>query len=335
MSDLTLPQQTEKTASAARYSRDRRSFGSLLSRHGLIVFFFLLIAVGAFASPVFLDPRNIGNVLTIAAPLGIVAMGQALVLLVRGLDLSVASIMATMAVIATQFNSTDDAMIPVIFATCLILAAVIGFVNGWLVTKRHVTPFLATLATMIVLQGVRFVITKGAPSGAVPPGFRFLGTGNILGIPVGFIATIALGLLLWRLTLHSRFGRELYLVGDNPKGARLVGINSDAVTIAAYVLCALCACLGGLFLTGYTGSIDNFVGRGYELQSIVAAVMGGVALTGGKGTVFGALIGAMILAIVFNLLLLIGYTIEVQYIIQGLIIIIASAFYMLRERTYS
>lgn len=315
-----------------RYSQDRITVRHVASRYGLLMFFGMLIIAGAIASPAFMTGENISNLLTEAAPLGMVAMGQALVILVRGLDLSVASVMGTMAVIATEFDATSNGMIPVIFATCLALAALLGMFNGWLVTKRQVSPFLATLATMIMLQGIRFVITKGAPSGSIPDGFRCLGTGSIWIIPVGFAAMVMLCFVLWRLTIHTRFGRKLYLVGDNPRGADLVGINSDRVTITAYALCSVCACLGGLFLTGYTGSIDNFVGRGYELQSIVAAVMGGVALTGGRGSVIGALIGALILAMIFNILLLVGLTIEVQYIIQGLIIILASAFYMMRER---
>ena len=185
---------------------------------------------------------------------------------------------------------------------------------------------------MIVLQGVRFAITKGAPSGSLPDGFRVLGTGDILGVPVGFLALVLLAAAVWFLMHRTVFGRKVYLVGGNKRGADLVGIRSDRVVIASYVLCSMCACLGGLFLTGYTGSIDNFVGRGYELQSIVAAVMGGVALTGGKGTILGALLGAMILITVFNLILLLGFTIELQYLIQGVIIIAAAAFYMVRER---
>lgn len=315
-----------------RFQSERWSVGRALREHGLLVFFLLLVGFGTLASPAFLTVPNIQNVLTQAAPLGMVAIGQALVLLVRGLDLSVASVMGTMAVVATEFRATSDEMIPVIFLVCLVLAAVVGFVNGWLVTKRQVSPFLATLAMMIVLRGIRFVITQGAPSGSLPPGFRFLGTGNVLGIPTGFLALLILAAGMWYLMHQTVFGRRVYLVGGNKRGADLVGINSDRVVIMCYVLCSMCACLGGLFLTGYTGSIDNFVGRGYELMSIVAAVMGGVALTGGKGTVIGALIGAMILMALFNILLLLGFTIEVQYIVQGVIIIAAASFYMFRER---
>lgn len=307
------------------------SFGEHLNRYGIFVFAVLLIVVGALTTPVFMTSKNLQNIFTEAAPLGIVVIGQCLVILVRGLDLSVASVMATAAVIATEFNATSDGMIPVIFLACIACSAFVGLVNGLLVTKRQVSPFLATLATMIVLQGVRFVITKGAPSGSLPDGFRFLGTGDILGIPTGIVALLILAGLFGYLLHGSAFGRRVYLVGNNPNASDLVGINSDRVTIACYVLCSVCACIGGLFLVGYVGSIDNFVGRGYELLSIVAAVMGGVALTGGRGSILGGLAGALILTVIFNLVLLNGFPTEFQYIIQGAIIIAATAFYMLRS----
>ncbi len=329
---------TEESSHGVTTKGSRRTSGQpadsaseMLNRYGIFVFALLLILVGGLTTPVFFTAKNLQNIFTEAAPLGIVVIGQCLVILVRGLDLSVASVMATAAVIATEFNATSDAMIPVIFAACVAFSAVVGLVNGLLVTKRQVSPFLVTLAMMIVLQGLRFVITKGAPSGSLPGGFRFLGTGDILGIPTGIVALLVLVACFGYLLHRSAFGRRIYLVGSNPEAANLVGIASDRVTIACYVLCSVCACLGGLFLVGYVGSIDNFVGRGYELLSIVAAVMGGVALTGGRGSIFGGLAGALILTVIFNLVLLNGFPTEFQYIIQGVIIVAATAFYMLRR----
>lgn len=323
--------QTKPSVSSANRTSAKVTFSLFMSNYGLFAFALLLIVVGAISSPVFLSSKNMSNIFTEAAPLGIVVIGQCLVILVRGLDLSVASVMATAAVIATELNATSNAMIPVIFAVCIFFSALVGLVNGLLVTKRNVSPFLATLATMIVLQGIRFVLTKGAPSGSLPEGFRFLGTGRILGVPTGIVALAILALIAWYVLSRTRLGRSIYLVGCNERAATLVGIKTDTVTIACYVLCSVFACVGGLFLVGYVGSIDNFVGRGYELLSIVAAVMGGVALTGGKGTVIGGLVGALILVVLFNLVLLNGLQVEVQYIIQGIIIIVASAFYTQRS----
>lgn len=293
--------------------------------YALAVLLGVLALVASLLSPAFLSAPNIRDVLTQAAPLGFAVLGQAIVIMVRGLDLSVASVMATVAVMATAFNASSDAMIPVIFIAAILLSGTVGLVNGLLVTKRGVSPFLATLATMIVLQGVRFAYTQGAPAGTLPPGFRWLGTGTVLGVPVNVVALAVVALLLG-LALHRMpFGRRVAMVGGNPRAAELVGVPTDRITIAAYVVGSVMAGLAGLFLVGYVGTVDNWVGRGYELDSIVAAIIGGVALTGGTGTVPGALLGALVLVVIFNIVVILGLPIEVQLIIKGLVIVLAAA----------
>ncbi len=310
----------------------RHAARDLLERYGLFVFCALLIAFGALVSANFLSAKNLQDVLTQAAPLGIVVVGQTFVLLVRGFDLSVASLMATVAVIATAFNATSNLMVPVIFLVGIAFCTGVGLINGWLVTKRNVSPFLATLAMMIVLQGFRFAYTGGAPSGALPDGFRVLGTGRLLGLPINLLALLLIAALFGALLHATPFGRKVYIVGGNPEAARLCGIAADRVPIACYVISSVLAGIAGLFLVGYVGSIDNWVGRGYELDSIVACVMGGVAITGGRGSIFGALAGALILIILFNLVLLLGFQVQWQYVLKGVIIIVAAAFYLNRSR---
>lgn len=306
------------------------SVASVFERYGLIVFLVALLLVAAALSPTFLRPANLVNVLTIAAPLGMVVVGQTFVILVRGLDLSVASLMATVAVLATAFKATTNDAIPMIFVAAIVFSAVVGLVNGWLVARRNVSPFLATLAMMIILQGIRFAYTGGAPISTLPPGMGFLASGRILGIPVNLI-TLALLAIVFGVVLHrSRLGREIFMVGSNPKAAFLNGVAPDRVIILCYVICSICAGIGGLFLLGYVGTVSNWVGQGYELDSIVAAVMGGVALTGGRGNIFAALLGVAVLVVINNLVLLLGFPIEMQLIIKGIIIIGAAAFYRTR-----
>ncbi|WP_202323747.1 MULTISPECIES: ABC transporter permease [unclassified Mesorhizobium] len=306
------------------------SLASVFERYGLVVFLVVLMTVAALASPTFLRPANLVNVLTIAAPLGMVVIGQTFVILVRGLDLSVASLMATVAVLATAFKATTNEAIPMIFIAAIALSAMVGLVNGWLVAKRNVSPFLATLAMMIILQGIRFAYTGGAPISTLPPGMGFLASGRIFGVPVNLI-TLAFLAIAFGIVLHrSRLGREIFMVGSNPKAAFLNGVAPDRVVILCYVICSVCAGIGGLFLLGYVGTVSNWVGQGYELDSIVAAVMGGVALTGGRGNIFAALLGVAVLVVINNLVLLLGFPIEMQLIIKGVIIIGAAAFYRTR-----
>lgn len=320
MTPLDTPMQRSQSISMA----------SVFERYGLVIFLVALMVVAAIASPTFLRPANLVNVLTIAAPLGMVVVGQTFVILVRGLDLSVASLMATVAVLATAFKATTNEAIPMIFIAAITLSAVVGLVNGWLVAKRNVSPFLATLAMMIILQGARFAYTGGAPISTLPPGMGFLASGRVLGIPVNLI-TLAFLATAFGIVLHrSRLGREIFMVGSNPKAAFLNGVAPDRVVILCYVICSVCAGIGGLFLLGYVGTVSNWVGQGYELDSIVAAVMGGVALSGGRGNVFAALLGVAVLVVINNLVLLLGFPIEMQLIIKGIIIIGAAAFYRTR-----
>jgi ribose/xylose/arabinose/galactoside ABC-type transport system permease subunit len=303
-----------------------------LKRFALSGFLIALMATATALQPSFLSVSNFQNILTQAAPLLIVVLGQAIVILARGLDLSVASLMATMAVVATAFNATEDSMIPIIVAAVVALSAIVGFANGLLVTKRKVSPFIATLAMMIVLQGVRFAYTKGAPAGSLPAGFRYLGTGKFAGVPVNLLAFILLFALLSLALNKSALGRSVYIVGGNPRAAELVGIRSDRVTILCYIACSIMAGLGGLFLVGYVGTVDNWVGRGYELDSIVAAVIGGVSLAGGAGTLSGAAAGGLILVLLFNIVVILGLPVQAQLVIKGVIIVSAAALFVQGQR---
>ena len=301
----------------------------ILRSYGIHIVLVLLIGLTALISPQFLTGNSISNMLLQAAPLGIVVIGQVLVIPVRGLDLSVASVMATAAVVATSFDGTDgDAL--AVFAVAMFIGLATGLVNGMLITKRNVSPFLATLATMTLLQGLRFAYTQGAPSGNVPPIYRVLGSQTFYGIPYNIMILIVMAAVFSILLQKTTFGRKIYLTGGNPVMVRLVGINADRVTIACYVISAGLAALAGLIFSGFVGIVDNWVGRGFELDSIVAAVMGGVALSGGRGSIIGGLLGAAILIVVFNAVLMIGFPIQFQIIIKGLVIIVAAAFYVRR-----
>jgi ribose/xylose/arabinose/galactoside ABC-type transport system permease subunit len=303
----------------------------LLRAYGIYLALLFLVVVGGIVSPTFIGGNNLSNLLLQASPLGIVAIGQAFVILVRGLDLSVASMMATSAVIATGFSG-QDADVPLIIVFSLAIALGIGVLNGLLVTKRNVSPFLATLATMILLQGFRFAYTQGAPSGNVPPFFRVVGSMTLNGVSYNFMVLVVVALVFAVLLGHTPFGRRVYIVGGNPRTGRLVGINSDRITIACYVISSCLAAIAGLILSGYVGLVDNWVGQGYELDSIVAAVIGGVALSGGQGTILGALAGAAIIVVIGNEVLLFGLPIQLQIIIKGAVIVLAAAFYVKRQR---
>lgn len=308
-----------------------QSGGEFVSRYGIYLFLVALMVVGGLISSSFVSAGNLNNMLVQLAPLGIVVIGQSFAIISRGLDLSVASVMATAAVTTSLFTA-DNGSGPLILLSALAIAVATGLVNGLLVTKRSVSPFLATLATAIMLQGIRFWLTSGAPSGNVPPIFKWIGAGRVAGVPVPLVIFMAIAAAFWVLLHRSIYGRWLYIVGSNAVTGRLVGIPSDRVIIIAYVISSSLAAIAGLMLAGFAGVVDNFVGAGFELDSIVAAVIGGVALSGGRGGIPGAVAGAAILVAIFNLVLLIGAPVQLQIIIKGLVIVLAAAFYVKKTK---
>jgi ribose/xylose/arabinose/galactoside ABC-type transport system permease subunit len=306
------------------------SVRALLGRYGMALVVPVLVGLGGVMSPVFVSAGNLSNLLLQFAPLAIVAIGQSFVMIVRGLDLSVASMMATAAVIATSFSGADRDIAGV-FSVAAMVAIAVGLLNGFLVTKRRVSPFLATLATMILLQGLRFAYTQGAPSGNVPPFLRVLGSAKLGGIPYNSLVLLALAVMLAIVLHRSAFGRRIFIVGGNPVTARLFGIRADLVTIACYVISSVLAGVAGLILSGYVGLVDNWVGQGYELDSIVACVVGRVSLSGGRGSILGALTGAAVIVVIANEVLLLGVPIQAQLIIKGVVIVAAAALYARKE----
>jgi len=209
----------------------------------------------------------------------------------------------------------------------LAVASAIGLANGLMVTKLKIPAFIATLGMILVVQGARFMYTGGTPKGSIPPGIKFIGGGNVGPVPAAVIVWAVVVVVFVILTRWTTFGRRLYAVGGNPRTAHLSGVNVNGVTIAAYVLCGLLAGVAGLVLTGYSGFADNWLGRGKDLDSIAAVVVGGTLFSGGRGGVLGTVAGVLIITIVYNLVLLLGLPEEVQRIVKGTAIILAVALY--------
>lgn len=301
----------------------------LINQYGIFIFLVLLIIISGSIAPSFLSGQNLSNLALQAVPLAIVTLGQALVIMTGGLDLSVASVMATAAVVGTSFSGHPIDVLFIVLVAVSIGGAT-GLVNGLLVTKRQVSPFLATLASMIVLQGLRFAWTKGAPSGGMPHIIRIIGSGTWHGIPVNLAVLLVLAIVVGLAIHRTVLGRRFMIVGGNRVTAQLLGYRVDTIVIGAYVASGILAAVAGIVLGGYAEIVDNQVGRGFELDSIVAAVIGGAALSGGRGTILGALAGAAVLTLASNVVLLIGLPIQFQIILKGIVIVLAAACYVRR-----
>jgi ribose transport system permease protein/inositol transport system permease protein len=326
----------EMTLQSTRLVRLRE----IIARVAIYIVLAILFVVSALVSPHFLKPRNIANLLKQASSLGVATVGQTFVILTGGIDLSVAAVMALMSVLAANLMQGQDNLVPSITVLCLAVAMAVGLVNGLLVTKLKIPAFIATLGTILIVQGIRFVYTGGAPKGSIPDALRFWGRGSIgpvivaeTQMPAAVVVWAVIVVLAAIVLSRTTFGRRLYAVGGNPATAHLSGVNVDNTIIAAYTVCSFLAGVAGLMLTGYIGFADNWLGRGYDLDSIAAVVVGGTVLEGGRGTVLGSVAGVFIVVILYNLVLLLGLDEETQRIVKGIAIIVAVALYMrLRAR---
>lgn len=316
----------------AALSRVRMVFsGDTLVRYGIYIALFVLLIIASIASPAFLRPANLLNLVRQASALGIMAIGQTFVVLTGGIDLSVASLAATTNVVAaTMMNGQDRMVLPAVLVSFAI-AGLVGLINGLMVTRRKVPPFIMTLGMMILLQGARFVYSGGVPRGSIPAGLRFIGIGNVGPIPVPVIVLALLAAAGAVVLNYTTFGRKIYAVGGNKEATRLSGIGVNAIVIAAYIICSALAVVAGLVLTGYIGMTDIWVAKGYDVDSVAAVVVGGTALEGGRGGVGGTIAGVLIMAVLFNLVNLLNLNVESQLLVKGAVIILAVALYAKRR----
>ena len=293
-----------------------------------IVIFVVLIVAAIFA-PAFYNPTNLRTVAIQFAVLGIVAVGQTLVLLTRSIDLSVSAVLALGAVIVVQTEAGNPILISLIQA--FIVAAIIGLVNGLLITKRQVPPFVATFGMLVFIQGARLAYTKGQASGTVPTLLRTISIETVGFIPAALVVWLIVNLIFIFLLQYTRFGRWIYAVGGNPFASQYAGIRVDWVMITAHTICSVLAILGGLVLSGYIGYVDLRLGADYNMNSIAAAIVGGTTFTGGRGNLFGTAAGVALLVLLLNLVVVLGLSIHWQLAMQGLVLVLATALQGFRQ----
>ncbi|WP_455383635.1 ABC transporter permease [Salinispira pacifica] len=301
-------------------ARARRLQGLYVSLFALLI---LALVVWAATGVNFFKFTNLLNVARTFSMLTIAAIGQTFVVIAGGLDLSVGEVISTTNVFAASFTAGENVLLVPVVLISLCFGAVVGLVNGLLVTKRHVPAFIATLGTSIIINGGRLMWTNGVPRGHVPPALVTLGVGTTLGVPNLFYVLLLCAAAASVVLVRTGYGRRLYAVGTNPRVALLSGIRSDRVVITSYVVCGVTAAIVGVLLGGYTGMSDERVGDGYELDTIAVAVLGGAAIGGGSGSVQGTVIGAVILLVLTNLSLLMHFPIQSQMLIKGSVIVFA------------
>lgn len=298
--------------------------GQITQKLGPLLGLIILILIVTVLNPSFLDPLNILNLLRQVAINALIAFGMTFVILTGGIDLSVGSILAlSSAIMANLMLSGLDPILAIIVG--VLLGGVMGMVNGLMITKGRMAPFIATLATMTVFRGLTLVYTNGNPITGLGDSlmFQLFGRGYFLGIPVPAITMLLVFIVLWVVLHKTPFGRKTYAIGGNEKASIISGIKVDRVKIMIYSLIGMLSALAGAILTSRLNSAQPTAGQSYELDAIAAVVLGGTSLTGGRGRIVGTLIGALIIGILNNGLNLLGVSSFYQMVVKGIVIAIA------------
>jgi ribose transport system permease protein len=294
---------------------------------GLIL---VLCAVGAVFSDRFGTLNNFLNIYRYSAALMFVSLGQSIVILTGGIDLSIGSLISLAGVLTSGLINGDSGRVVPVLAGILILGALIGLGNGALTTLLKVHPLIVTLGSGAIIQGATLQYTL-APIGSVPAEFDYLAFGDFLGIPVGPLFATVLLAITGLVLKFTRLGRQFYAVGGNPFSAKLLGVSVSRVGLVAFAFSGFMAALSGIYLVSLLGTGNPIMGQGYELSSITPVVLGGTVLAGGKGGVWGTFFGVLLMAMLNNLLNFLSVSTFYQWVIQGLIILIAVSVFPQRK----
>ncbi len=323
MSDTSNVSPAMPAAASPSEPKNRRWINFVYD-YGIIIAFFVLCAALAFSNEYFFTTKNILNVLRQTSINGILAMGMTLVILTRGIDLSVGSVLALSGIVTASLVHGPDPM-PAFLAVAagLGVGLACGLVNGVVISRLNVPPFVATLGMLSVARGLTYIYSDGMPIAGLSKGFLWLGQGQMLGVPVPVYIFAGVFIALWVLLNKTTFGRYIYAVGGSEKSAKTAGIGTRSILVSAYALAGMLAGLGGLILTARTTTGLPQAGVSYELDAIAAVVIGGTSLSGGIGTVRGTLFGALIIGVINNGLDLMGVSSFYQQVVKGVIIVCA------------
>lgn len=303
------------TIKSGKRLRKSQSLGPLFG-------FILIIVILSIISSDFLTVPNIFNVLRQVSINALIAFGMTFVILTGGIDLSVGAVLAlTSAFTAGMLASGTNTGLAVLVG--LLCGAVFGAVNGLLVTKGKVAPFIATLATMTLYRGFTLVYTQGKPVTGLNESFGFIGKGYFFEIPMPIVWMILTFIILYIVLKYTTFGRRVFALGSNEEATWLSGINTSGVKVLVYSISGLLAAFSGIILTSRLNSAQPTAGTSFELDAIAAVVLGGTSLSGGRGWLVGTLIGAMIIGVLDNGLNLLNVSSFYQLVVKGAVILVA------------
>ena len=326
---------SQTAVSAAR----RLDAAAVLGRLAPLVFLLVLMLIFSVLQPRFFSELNLFNVMRQISITGLIALGMTFVILTGGIDLSVGSVVALAGLVAGALNkgstanslSLDQAVVTgyplaVSVGAAALVGLGAGLVQGIAITTLDVPPFVVTLGGLSAFRGAALLYSGGGPISSFDASYRYWGQGKLGPVPVPVVVFLGAAALCHVVLRHTRYGRHVYAVGGNAEAARLSGLNVKALTLSVYVIVGLFAGIAGFVLSSRLNSAEAVAGQGYELTVIAAVVIGGTSLFGGVGSVAGTVVGAVLIGVLINGLVLMNVSPYVQQIIIGVIIVLAVAF---------
>jgi ribose transport system permease protein len=298
---------------------------------GLVIVYLLLFAALTWlAWPYFHKVRNLLNILVAVSTIGIISVAMTMVIVSGGIDLSIGSVVAISGVVIAYLSH----YVPIPFAVgaALLTGAAVGALNGAAISFARINPLIATLGTLSIVRGLAFAFSGGLTQSISDPSFQFLGRGFVFGIPFPAIVMVVLFLLTAWVMSWTVFGRNIYAIGGNAQASRLAGIAVTPLRMTVYILSGLSAALGGIFLASQLGAAAPQAALGLELSVIAAVILGGTSLSGGKGTIWGTLLGVLIMGTLNNGLTLLNVSSYYQDVARGTVLLLAVGLDQLRQR---
>ncbi len=326
-----------------KQSVDKAAVMSFINKYGIVLILVVMVVAISIKEPKFLSINNIMNLLTQSSMYGILALGLLLVIISKGIDLSVGSVLAFSAVVTASFGQLADAtskirpdapMLPIFVSVLLAIGigALCGYINGSLIARTGIPAFIATLGMYTAARGAALMYTAGKPVSNLNPAFNFFGGKLFNTVPVPVVIYIIIIIITFILLKYTRFGASVYAISGNIHAAEISGIKVKKNIALIYMYSGILAGVCALISIGRTGSTQPTVGTGWELIAIAATTIGGTSHSGGIGTVWGTIVGTLILGVITNGFTLLSVNAYLQNIIQGLIIVGAVIFDMRKNR---
>jgi ribose transport system permease protein len=305
----------------------RVRLGIFSEKYMLLWVILALSLLSASISPAFLKIQNLLNILWQSSFVGVIAVGLTFVMIAGGIDLSVGSLTAFIGgIIVLTINALNgwSFSIPVAILVGFGVGAVMGYLSGLLVTKGKIAPFIATLGTMSIFRSITLYLANGGEFRCVDWSYTAIGMGEIAHVPIPAFLFVGYGIITWVILHNTRFGRYVYAVGANERSARYAAIDVDRIRIFTYVLSGLSVAISAVIVSSMLNSVSSSTtGLGFELDAIAAAVIGGTSLSGGRGSIWGTILGTIVLSIISNMLVMLNVSVYLQGTVKGLVIIAA------------